>query len=568
MRIVNLILKLIAFCLVNSWRSTNRENSSLDHFDPSTIGRDLGDNWALKTSNLRKLVRNLEEYYHDVLQKEADFESISAQIPAIAKDSDADGIMAIFELIAAATVTCEDRAVFIERIQDLEHESASELQVILQDVLGRISDFDTDDNGEDEDADSLVFEGDETRDSMASPTNLFSSHEDAEGGDNSALKEVVKERDDLRTLLQDTRRELSALKQQASIAAEDSDNENKKLRVLSEDLQSRLRKTEDELQEAEQDAKKKNFALDEAQTKVHDLEEKNASLADELDVANDKASQLRKAEATVIAYRKKLEDMGAMNQQMVDLEDQTTSYLRQIMELENDVKKAAGLQKSYDELQIQTKKLEARISEAEETAKAKDMEIAKLKTDASTAEKAKKMYQDELNELRAQHEGAANADDMNSPMAALSLASSKNAAEEKEKMMRLEIENSNLKTQIEQLQTQNSGENAATPSAISSGDAAVLEKQLADKNAEVAKLVNDKEKLEAYTKKTLQKFQEKYLVALQDCKAKLKEKHDKIEALEMRSANEKVAQKREERLLSSAIYELGLGMMQNRLGQR
>jgi hypothetical protein len=29
-----------------------------------------------------------------------------------------------------------------------------------------------------------------------------------------------------------------------------------------------------------------------------------------------------------------------------------------------------------------------------------------------------------------------------------------------------------------------------------------------------------------------------YLVALQECKAKLKEKHNKIEALEMRSASE------------------------------
>ena len=65
------------------------------------------------------------------------------------------------------------------------------------------------------------------------------------------------------------------------------------------------------------------------------------------------------------------------------------------------------------------------------------------------------------------------------------------------------------------------------------GRVAELEKQLTDKNAEVVKLQTDKEKLEAYTRKTLQKFQEK-----------LKEKHDKIKALEMRSANEKVAQKR------------------------
>mmetsp|Transcript_10368 Transcript_10368/g.19289 ORF Transcript_10368/g.19289 Transcript_10368/m.19289 type:complete len:153 (+) Transcript_10368:1406-1864(+) len=152
-------------------------------------------------------------------------------------------------------------------------------------------------------------------------------------------------------------------------------------------------------------------------------------------------------------------------------------------------------------------------------------------------------------------------------MAGMTLASSTNVAEEKEKLMRLEIENSDLKAKVERLHAQNSSENASVGSGPSA-DVAGLEKLLSDKNAEVAKLISDKEKLEAYTKKTLQKFQEKYLVALQDCKAKLKEKHDKIEALEQRSANEKISQKREERLLSSAIYELGLGIMQKGMNNR
>jgi len=50
-------------------------------------------------------------------------------------------------------------------------------------------------------------------------------------------------------------------------------------------------------------------------------------------------------------------------------------------------------------------------------------------------------------------------------------------------------------------------------------------------------------------------------VALQECKSKLKAKHDYIQQLEARSQMEKMATKREERLLSSAIFELGLGMM-------
>ena len=59
------------------------------------------------------------------------------------------------------------------------------------------------------------------------------------------------------------------------------------------------------------------------------------------------------------------------------------------------------------------------------------------------------------------------------------------------------------------------------------------------------------------------------VVVVTKCPANLsKEKQDKIEALENRSASEKTAQKREERLLSSTIYELGLAIMQNRLKER
>lgn len=162
------------------------------------------------------------------------------------------------------------------------------------------------------------------------------------------------------------------------------------------------------------------------------------------------------------------------------------------------------------------------------------------------------MYHDELNELRAQHEDAADA------------ALSVNGSQTNDKASKLELENSKLRAQIEQMQL---GVAAATPVADQDMVAA-LEKKLAEKDFEVSKLVTDKEKLEAYTKKTLQKFQEKYLVALQDCKAKLKEKHDKIESLEMRGASEKSAQKREEKLMSSAIFELGMGIMSNRLGKR
>lgn len=144
---------------------------------------------------------------------------------------------------------------------------------------------------------------------------------------------------------------------------------------------------------------------------------------------------------------------------------------------------------------------------------------------------------------------------------------------QREKTMRLEIENTRLKSELEKLQKgepTSEGAAAVNQEMIDASQAKInaMKAQLEKKIAENKKIVSDKDKLEAYTKRTLAKFQDKYLVALQECKAKLKEKQDKIELLESRSATEKTAQKREERLLSSTIFELGLSIMQNRLKDR
>lgn len=50
---------------------------------------------------------------------------------------------------------------------------------------------------------------------------------------------------------------------------------------------------------------------------------------------------------------------------------------------------------------------------------------------------------------------------------------------------------------------------------------------------QVNNLQTDKEKLESYTKKTLHKFQDKYMVAISHCKAQIAEKNEKIDYLEV-----------------------------------
>ena len=385
---------------------------------------------------------------------------------------------------------------------------------------------------------------------------------------------ILRERDELRKALAEAKRELASQQTQSKRMVEDTESSQKKLRALAEDLQERLEVRQAELVEVEDKLLKMKRELEDSEAKVDDLTEKNATLADELDIANAKASQLRKAEATVVAYRKKLEGVGVMNQQMTDLEDQSAKYLGQIMDLEMETKKVPELQKNLEEVKRDLVRAQKERDEANDTLKSKATEISKLKADLSASVKAKKMFEEELLELRSIHQNKSH-DSEELDVTDIAMTSAKSLAEAREKAMRLEIENKNLKQQLGIDINTTLGASFGNGSGnVSSATVTALEDEVKSlqatikkKDALVKKLTTDKDKLEGYTKKTLAKFQEKYLVALQECKARLKEKHEKIEQLEVKSAAEKTNQKREEKLLSSAIYELGLSIMQTKLKQ-
>lgn len=565
-----------------------------DYFDINTISRDVGDNWALKTTNLRKLLRNLETYFREDMERTIpDLENMNESINSIAREGNEDAIMNIFEYIACAAVTSEDKGTFVSYILSLDEGSQALLKQCIESGMERSEVLSSDEESGSEDEGSsnkrdmmdLISDGEDDFEGGKEMTGLFRNameNMDAAldtsiiGGARSVTSigsntnEFTKENEKLKSQLADAKRELASYKSQSAILAEDTETSQKKLRALAEDLQDRLRQREEELSGIEGELSKTKRALDDAEARATDMTEKNAVLADELDVANAKAGQLRKAEATVIAYRKKLEGVGVINQQMTDLEDQAAGYLRQIMDLEVENKKLPELSKALEESKRDFSRAEKEKKEVSENLEIKTAEIAKLKAELSASLAAKKMFEDEVNELRAAHQHSDGGDLYDGP--SLSLGNSKNLSEVKEKAMRLEIENKNLKAQL------GLDANAVVGSSLpksSTADTSELEEQieqlkkdLQKKEADYKKLSSDKDKLESYTKKTLAKFQEKYLVALQECKSKLKEKHDKIEALEARSSAEKTAQKREEKLLSTVIYELGLTILQQRLKER
>jgi DNA repair exonuclease SbcCD ATPase subunit len=116
---------------------------------------------------------------------------------------------------------------------------------------------------------------------------------------------------------------------------------------------------------------------------VQKLTMENNQMADELDIARDKAIKLAKAEASIEKYQQKLEEMTALKKQNKELSSKLDQYLDQINQLESSNKSMATLQRLVEQYKDKAVELEREKFEAVSAAEMKDHEVDRLKTEIS-----------------------------------------------------------------------------------------------------------------------------------------------------------------------------------------
>ena len=89
----------------------------------------------------------------------------------------------------------------------------------------------------------------------------------------------------------------------------------------------------------------------------------------------------------------------------------------------------------------------------------------------------------------------------------------------------------------------------------------MLEDKLKEKESTINRLEQDKHKLENYSKQALTTFKEKYITALQKLKMEKKQLEENVAYLKTKNDKDQETHRREERLVLSAMYEVGLRMM-------
>jgi hypothetical protein len=326
-----------------------------------------------------------------------------------------------------------------------------------------------------------------------------------------------------------------------------------------------------------------------AEERAARAEEELRVQADELDVARGKAAQLVKSEAKVTKLMQKLEETAALRSQLKELQDESATSFDRKLEMEAEVKQAAALRAQLDEARRRASEAEAAAAQLRAELGARDAELAQAAGKLRAAAEHEKFLREQIEaskEAIAQLEAEADLATPGSPKpsspggaaaaaSAASLAAEQQAREAnsvklkrrefEERISVLEREREGLLAQLAAARAEGAAKAAAAAEAAKAAAAAApaggpLQQQLADKDAECANLQAAHDKLRAYLKQVLAETQQKYKLAIKSLQTQVDEKNEMISNFKSIRDEDEATHRREQRLVMSSFYELGLEM--------
>ncbi|XP_035915384.1 protein hook [Anopheles stephensi] len=309
----------------------------------SKIKSDVGANWRLKVSNLRKIIEGIYVYYQDELSLNLS-EELRPDALKIAEKCDPHELGRLLQLILGCAVNCLEKQKYITQIMELEESLQRNIMAALQDI-------------------EYIWQGaSPSRNSINTTTSLD-------------VKTLQEDRDTLAQKCHETNKKMLGLieekaalqqeitKLQAIVGRYENPNligdDGTSLGPIQlgssryNDLRKLVDSLKDELLQAEtarDDLKMKSMIQEkeiaELQVRIDELHAATAEIAqlkDEIDILKEANEKLKICETQLQTYKKKLEDYNDLRKQIKLQEERSADYLKQNLEYEEEAKKYAGL---------------------------------------------------------------------------------------------------------------------------------------------------------------------------------------------------------------------------------
>ncbi|XP_041915137.1 protein Hook homolog 3 isoform X3 [Alosa sapidissima] len=363
----------------------------------SRIKPEVGDNWRLKISNLKKILKGILDYNQEILGQQINDFTLP-DVNLIGEHSDAAELGRMLQLILGCAVNCEQKQEYIQTIMMMEESVQHVVMTAIQELMSKETPVT---GGSDTYADldrQLKKTVEELNDALSTKEEIAQRcHEldmqvaglQEEKSSLLAENQVLMERLNQSDSIEDLNSPAGRRHLQLQTQLEQLQEETFRLEAAKDDYRIRCEELEKELLELRGQNEDLTSLADEAQ-----------SLKDEMDVLRHSSDKVSKLEGMVDSYKKKLEDMGDLRRQMKLLEEKNNVYMQNTVSLEEELKKANATRGQLETYKRQVVELQNRLSEESKKADKMEFEYKRLKEKVDSLQKEKDRMRTERDSLK------------------------------------------------------------------------------------------------------------------------------------------------------------------------
>ncbi|XP_031726848.1 protein Hook homolog 2 isoform X1 [Anarrhichthys ocellatus] len=332
-------------------------------FNETWLGRikeESGDNWRLKVSNLKKILKSMLDYYLDLLSHQVSDEHLP-DVNLIGEMGDVTELGKLVQLVLGCAVSCEKKQEQIQQIMTLGESVQHVVMTAIQELLSKepssepgspetYGDFDYQSR-------KYYFLSEEADEKL----DLSQRCRDLEHQLSVALEEKSSQQAETRSL----REKLSRCD---SLDVSTTAITGKKLLLLQSQMEQlqeenyRLDNSRDDMRVRGEILEREVLDLQLRNEELTSLAQEAQALKDEMDILRHTSDRVNQLEAVVETYKRKLEDLGDLRRQVRLLEERNTVYMQRTCELEEELRRANAVRSQLDTYKRQAHELHTKHS--------------------------------------------------------------------------------------------------------------------------------------------------------------------------------------------------------------
>ncbi|XP_037263157.1 protein Hook homolog 2 isoform X7 [Falco rusticolus] len=370
-------------------------------FNETWLGRirnDAEDNWRLKVSNLRKVLQSVLEYWQDVLGQAVADQHVP-DVALAAQHADPEQLGKLVRLVLGCAVSCERREEHIQRIMTLEESVQHVVMTAIQELLDKepmetmavetYGNFDTQSR-------RYYFLSEEPEEvggpqqrclELEQQVAVLLEEKGALAEENRALREETSQLE--AAAAGATAKKLLLLQTRV----EQLQEENYRLESGKEELQARCSQLEQEARGLQARAEELSGLAGEAR-----------ALRDEMDVLRASSARAGRLEAAVAAYRGRAAAAGDLRRWLRALEERHAGQLRRAAVLQQQLGRAQAGCAQLEAARRQVEELSGQQAEAALRAEKWQLEFQNLQEKFEALNKEKERLLEERDALREANE--------------------------------------------------------------------------------------------------------------------------------------------------------------------